>query len=494
MKEQNNPGLKSLFASLIKIGCIGFGGGSALIPVIEREVVEDKKMISEDEYNKDVVVACITPGALPVEISVGIGKRIGGIIGMIGGGVSMTLPGVTFTLIILTLLSVLGNTLFKQIQFLSIGLGSFICCLLTAYIISSLKVARSRGAANLRNTVIIMLIVFTLTCGKNIFKIFSLEGTPIFGLSTVNVLIIAFFWILFTHCHFSFTRVPLAVALIAVYLLCVGKIQLISSTLVKDSVVLIMAVLAIWGLYQSIIIGGSGEKVKNSHNSHIMRIFKEVISWLLFIGILSIPAFIMYPQIINFLANGFGSSLASFGGGDAYITIADGIFVEGGSLTESQFYNYLVPIVNILPGSILCKTLTGISYYLGFNLSGSVVLALVFALSGFAVSVAASGIVFCVIYHVYDNFEEVEVFQMISRWIRPIISGLLLNVLLSMFYSNLSAGSTNGLDIPIVALITLFITGLNLYLLYAKKKSNLVLIIVSAALGLLICNVITQLI
>ena len=485
MEEKNRTDLKRLFASLFKIGCIGFGGGSALIPVIEREVVED---INEDEYNKDVVVACITPGALPVEISVGIGKRIGGIKGMIGAGVSMTLPGVLFTLMILTLLSALGNTLFKQIQFLSIGLGSFICCLLISYVTNSLKVAYSRGKHNFINTVIIMSVVFVLTCGKNIFKILSLEGSPIFGLSTVNVLIIAFFWILFTHCRFTWTRVPVAGALIAVYLLCVGKIQLITSSAVKNTVLVIMAALAIWGLYMSIVTGGSGQRVKNAHNTNIKRIFVEVVSWLLFILVLSIPALILHPQIITFITNGFGSSLASFGGGDAYITIADGIFVEGGTLTETQFYNYLVPIVNILPGSILCKTLTGISYYLGYNLTGSVTMSLIFALSGFAVSVAASGVVFCAIYHVYDNFEEVEVFQMISRWIRPIISGLLLNVLLSMFYSNLNAGTTNGISTITVAFITALITLINLYLYFAKKKSNLVLILVSAALGLLICN------
>lgn len=45
----------------------------------------------------------------------------------------------------------------------------------------------------------------------------------------------------------------------------------------------------------------------------------------------------------------------SFGGGDAYMTIADGIFVGGGMITSQQYYNHIVPAVNVLPGSILCK-------------------------------------------------------------------------------------------------------------------------------------------
>ena len=63
-----------LFASMLKIGFIGFGGGSALIPVIEKEVVEEQKLVSKKEYDKDVIVASITPGALPVEIATGLGK------------------------------------------------------------------------------------------------------------------------------------------------------------------------------------------------------------------------------------------------------------------------------------------------------------------------------------------------------------------------------------------------------------------------------------
>lgn len=59
--------------SMIKVGVIGFGGGNALIPVLEQEVVNEKKLVSKDEYDKSVIAATLTPGALPVEIASGIG-------------------------------------------------------------------------------------------------------------------------------------------------------------------------------------------------------------------------------------------------------------------------------------------------------------------------------------------------------------------------------------------------------------------------------------
>lgn len=73
MKAEIQKELK-LMASIFKIGVVGFGGGTALIPVIEREVVEDQKIVEKSEYDKDVIVASITPGALPVEIATGLGK------------------------------------------------------------------------------------------------------------------------------------------------------------------------------------------------------------------------------------------------------------------------------------------------------------------------------------------------------------------------------------------------------------------------------------
>lgn len=69
----------SMTATMLKIGFIGFGGGSALIPVIEEEVVEKDKIVSEEEFNDDVMIASITPGALPVEVATGIGRQSSGL-------------------------------------------------------------------------------------------------------------------------------------------------------------------------------------------------------------------------------------------------------------------------------------------------------------------------------------------------------------------------------------------------------------------------------
>ena len=81
--------LVQMLVSMNKIGLIGFGGGNALIPVIQQEVVEEKGFITGEEYEKDIVAAALTPGALPVEIAAGVGKAVSGKKGMILAAIAM---------------------------------------------------------------------------------------------------------------------------------------------------------------------------------------------------------------------------------------------------------------------------------------------------------------------------------------------------------------------------------------------------------------------
>lgn len=190
----------------------------------------------------------------------------------------------------------------------------------------------------------------------------------------------------------------------------------------------------------------------------------------------------MLPGSSSFLGEGFLSSLLSFGGGDAYLTIADGLFVQGGTVAAADFYGQLVPVANALPGSILCKILTGIGYLAGFRMGGTSS-GLILALAGFAVSVAASGLIFGLVARLLRTFHDVPVFRQISLWVRPIISGLLLNVALSMLRTNLEIGA--GLSVPEAAVLGLTVgfALFCLYLLCARRKAMTVPMLVAAAAG-----------
>ncbi|MEI3279984.1 MAG: hypothetical protein V8R46_04070 [Eubacterium ramulus] len=59
------------------------------------------------------------------------------------------------------------------------------------------------------------------------------------------------------------------------------------------------------------------------------------------------------------------SAVISFGGGDAYLAVANGMFVNTGMIGYDDFYSKIASVANGLPGSILCKILAGVGYIFG---------------------------------------------------------------------------------------------------------------------------------
>lgn len=125
--------LGKLLMSMLKVGCIGFGGGNALIPVIEKEIVKEQKLVSQEEYNKFVVVSNITPGALPVEMAVALGKAIAGIPGMLLAPICIALPGGLATLLLIIAFAKFSHTAILQTQYISVGIAAYILYMLFLY-------------------------------------------------------------------------------------------------------------------------------------------------------------------------------------------------------------------------------------------------------------------------------------------------------------------------------------------------------------------------
>lgn len=88
----------NLYLQMFKIGFIGFGGGNALVSIMKKELVEKKNYIGEEEFEKAVIVANLTPGALPIELAAIIGKIVNGYHGMILSALSMALPGILISI------------------------------------------------------------------------------------------------------------------------------------------------------------------------------------------------------------------------------------------------------------------------------------------------------------------------------------------------------------------------------------------------------------
>ncbi len=92
--------LIELFISIFKIGAFTFGGGYAMIPLIEEEVVNNKGWLSKEEFVDILIVAQSLPGALAVNTSIFLGYKISGILGAITALMAVILPSFFIILII----------------------------------------------------------------------------------------------------------------------------------------------------------------------------------------------------------------------------------------------------------------------------------------------------------------------------------------------------------------------------------------------------------
>ena len=114
-EKRNATGrLKSLwllFINMLKIGLFTFGGGYAMIHLLENEFVSKKKWIEEDEFMDLVAIAESTPGPIAINCSTYIGYKKEKILGAVLATLGMCIPSFT----IIFLISLFFN------QFLSIG-------------------------------------------------------------------------------------------------------------------------------------------------------------------------------------------------------------------------------------------------------------------------------------------------------------------------------------------------------------------------------------
>lgn len=435
---------------MAKTGCIGFGGGSALIPVIEDTFLKKEGLDTRENYDRDVIVASITPGALPVEIAGSLGRRNFGRKGMVAGAVMMALPGALAALLIFTMLSTVQSQLLMGIKLASVGISSFIIFLLAKYITDMLKANLRESKARLRKSLFVMFSVCLLTCGNNLYKLLGIAGTSFLSVSTLYVLLAVFFVAFYSRGERNLFRIPVAAILCAVYLLGHGKAGIFQGSRILYGTEILMVILAVYGGMKSIRLRKWMQNIDKSN------LIKDQLVWLVFFVVLSLPAFFVSKELLLFAGKGIFSAWVSFGGGDAYLTIAEGLFVDSGMIAPAVYYGQIVAVVNILPGSILCKTLLGVGYYIGYETGGSIA-GILFAVAGFACSIAASGSSFGLIYYLYDSLMDSKIFLLISRWIRPVIAGFLINIMLSLCNQNLSVQEYAGVSGSRILLCTLLL-------------------------------------
>lgn len=131
-----------LFLTFFKIGAFTFGGGWAMISIIQREIVDRHKWISLQEFLDLLAVAQSLPGILAVNISVAVGDRLKGSKGSVVAALGSILPSFLMILLIAIFLTPELITDNPTLTAIFKGIRPAVVALIVAPVISSAKAAK----------------------------------------------------------------------------------------------------------------------------------------------------------------------------------------------------------------------------------------------------------------------------------------------------------------------------------------------------------------
>ena len=170
-----------IFISLFKIGLFTFGGGYAMIALLENEYVTKRKWLEKEEFLDLVVIAESTPGPIAINASTYIGYKTAGLIGAIAGTVGMCLP----SFIIIYTISLFLDS-FLEISLIASAFRGIQVCVVYLILSAGIKMLKGmkRNALNISivSAVIICMVAFALL-SVNFSSIFYILISAVVGLA-----------------------------------------------------------------------------------------------------------------------------------------------------------------------------------------------------------------------------------------------------------------------------------------------------------------------
>lgn len=133
--------LKNLFLTFAKIGAFTFGGGWAMISIIEREVVDKHHWLEKEEFLDLLAVAQSMPGILAVNISVVVGDKLRGLGGAVAAALGTIMPSFLIILAIAVFLTPEAITSNPTLTAIFKGIRPVVVALILAPVFTSAKSA-----------------------------------------------------------------------------------------------------------------------------------------------------------------------------------------------------------------------------------------------------------------------------------------------------------------------------------------------------------------
>ena len=184
--------LIDLYLTFTKVGSMMFGGGYAMLPILQREIVDNKKWATTEQLTDYYAVGQCTPGVIAVNTATFIGAQQAGIAGGvaatlgvgIAGGVAATLGVVTVPAILILIIAAFLSSFMDSVIVAHAFNGIRAC--VTALILASV-VKLFKGAVKDRPTRIIYITVLALAAAGNFLaaperlaRVWEIITSPVF--------------------------------------------------------------------------------------------------------------------------------------------------------------------------------------------------------------------------------------------------------------------------------------------------------------------------
>ena len=160
----------SLFLTLLKIGLFTFGGGYAMIALLENEFVSKKKWIEKDEFLDMVAIAESTPGPIAINAATYIGYKMLGVLGSVVATVAICIPSFAIMYAI---------SLFFD-AFLSLGLVAYAFRGIQACVIWLILSAGIKMLKQMKKTPFNIIILSAVIICMVVFSVLSVSFSTIF--------------------------------------------------------------------------------------------------------------------------------------------------------------------------------------------------------------------------------------------------------------------------------------------------------------------------
>lgn len=172
--------LLTLFLTFAKVGVMTFGGGYAMLPILQREVVENKGWATDEELTDYFAIGQCTPGVIAVNTATFIGQKHRGIL----GGIVATLGVVFPSLVIIAALAGVITTLshLAWVQHAFAGIRVCVCVLIFNAVLKLWK-----GAVKDVWGLVIFLVILALSVFTKLSPIIYVLAAAVAGLLIKNL-------------------------------------------------------------------------------------------------------------------------------------------------------------------------------------------------------------------------------------------------------------------------------------------------------------------